>query len=100
LVDKFDYLKPNKINIHIRDSLRILKTILISLERNPREFIPLSNVLIVEGHKIEAQLAILQKMIKEELIKINDTYMMELTEEGRRELNKEVKQTKLTKYPF
>lgn len=79
-------LVPKEIRLGERSVQRIMKTVLSSLARNPREAIPMERILIVEGEPIEAQVAFVNAMIRRRLICIAPTTHLEITETGKNTL--------------
>jgi len=80
--------KTTEIQVGSKEAQRIMKTIMSSLKRNPREFIPLSNILIIQGVELECQIAILRALIKRELIRKSDDFGLYVTPKGIEELEK------------
>lgn len=81
-------IQPAKIITKEKSAKRIINTILSSLERNPREAIPLHRLLIVEGESLEAQVAMINAMIWDGLININSILWLKITEKGKKILEK------------
>jgi GTPase SAR1 family protein/uncharacterized protein YbcI len=75
------------ISMENKNVQRILKTILSSIDRNPRDAIPLDRILIVEGEPIENQVAIINAIINRDLMNLHSNMYLEITEKGKKILS-------------
>jgi len=74
--------KTTKIEIYEKDAKRIMKTILSSISRYPRDALPLDGILIVEGIPLEKQIAMINAMIQKGLIAVKPLIYLEVTKKG------------------
>ena len=75
-----------EIKIDKQNSQRIMKSILSSLSRNPRFAIPFHRILIVEGITLEAQIAMINAMVRRDLIHMSSISFLTITENGKETL--------------
>jgi hypothetical protein len=81
-------INPQEISIDNKNAQRTMRTILSSIERHPREAIPLSSILITEGELLENQIALTNAMINRGLMNLQPNMVLEITEKGKEALKK------------
>jgi hypothetical protein len=87
-VEGLTSIDSSQIIIEDKEAKRIMRTILSSLDRNPRDALPLNQVLIVEGASIDKQIAIMNAIINRKLVKIDEPLYLDLSEKGKESLGK------------